>query len=303
MSEDKKICVGLVQMACVSDPTKNLEHAVEKITQASRDGAALICLPELFRSQYFCQKEDALFFDLAEPIPGHLTQVLGQVAKQHNVVIIVPIFERRTSGIYHNSVVVLDSDGSIAGLYRKMHIPDDPAYYEKFYFTPGDKGFQAIETSIGKVGTLICWDQWYPEAARLTALQGAEMLFYPTAIGWHPSEEAQEGQSQRAAWQTIQRSHAIANGVFVISVNRVGHEKIVEGEDGIKFWGSSFICDPLGVVLSEASIDEEEVLVSEIDLRLVEEVRQNWPFLRDRRIDAYDGLTKRFLDEGDYREF
>ncbi len=303
MSEDKKIRVGLVQMTCVSDPMKNLEHAVEKITQASRDGATLICLPELFRSQYFCQKEDALFFDLAEPIPGHLTQVLGQVAKQHNVVIIVPIFERRTSGIYHNSVVVLDSDGSIAGLYRKMHIPDDPAYYEKFYFTPGDKGFQAIETSIGKVGTLICWDQWYPEAARLTALQGAEMLFYPTAIGWHPSEEAQEGQSQRAAWQTIQRSHAIANGVFVISVNRVGHEKIVEGEDGIKFWGSSFICDPLGVVLSEASIDEEEVLVSEIDLRLVEEVRQNWPFLRDRRIDAYDGLTKRFLDEGYYREF
>ena len=303
MSQDKKICIGVVQMACVSDPRKNLEHAVEKITQAIRDGATLVCLPELFQSQYFCQKEDTSFFDLAEPIPGHLTKVLGQVAKQHNVVIIVPIFERRTSGIYHNSIVVLDSDGSIAGLYRKMHIPDDPAYYEKFYFTPGDKGFQAIETSIGKVGTLICWDQWYPEAARLTALQGAEMLFYPTAIGWHPSEEAQEGQSQRAAWQTIQRSHAIANGVFVISVNRVGHEKIVEGEDGIKFWGSSFICDPLGVVLSEASIDEEEVLVSEIDLRLVEEVRQNWPFLRDRRIDAYDGLTKRFLDEGDYREF
>ena len=303
MSQDKIIRVGLVQMNCISSPRSNLEHAVEKITRAARDGAALVCLPELFRSQYFCQKEDTSFFDLAEPIPGHLTQVLGQVAKQHSVVIIVPIFERRTSGIYHNSIVVLDSDGSIAGLYRKMHIPDDPAYYEKFYFTPGDKGFQAIETSIGKVGTLICWDQWYPEAARLTALQGAEMLFYPTAIGWHPSEEAQEGQSQRAAWQTIQRSHAIANGVFVISVNRVGHEKIVEGEDGIKFWGSSFICDPLGVVLSEASIDEEEVLVSEIDLRLVEEVRQNWPFLRDRRIDAYDGLTKRFLDEGDYREF
>ena len=299
MSQDKIIRVGLVQMNCISSPRSNLDHAVEKITQAARDGVALVCLPELFRSQYFCQKEDTSFFDLAEPIPGHLTQVLGQVAKQHSVVIIVPIFERRTAGIYHNSIVVLDCDGSIAGLYRKMHIPDDPAYYEKFYFTPGDKGFQAIETSIGKVGTLICWDQWYPEAARLTTLQGAKMLFYPTAIGWHSSEGTKELQSQRDAWQTIQRSHAIANGVFVMCANRVGHEKTVEGDDGIKFWGSSFICDPLGVVLSEGSIDKEEVLVAEINLRQVEEVRRNWPFLRDRRIDAYGGLVKRFIDEDD----
>jgi N-carbamoylputrescine amidase len=299
MSQDKKICVSLIQMACTSDPRENFENAVGKLTQAAQDGAALVCLPELFCSQYFCQKEDAAFFNLAEPIPGPMTEALGKVAKQNKVVIIVPMFERRTAGIYHNSTVVLDSDGSIAGLYRKMHIPDDPAYYEKFYFTPGDKGFQVVRTSIGKVGTLICWDQWYPEAARLTSLQGAEMLFYPTAIGWHPSEKAQERESQHNAWQTIQRSHAIANGVFVMSVNRVGHEKVVEGEDGIKFWGSSFICDPFGVVLLEASIDKEEVLVAEIDLCRVEEVRRNWPFFRDRRVDAYRGLTKRFLDDDD----
>jgi len=302
MSQDKTILVGLVQMTCIANARNNLECAVDKITQAVREGAALVCLPELFRSQYFCQKEDASFFDLAEPIPGRLTKALGQVAKQHSVVLIVPIFERRTAGIYHNSIVVLDNDGSIAGLYRKMHIPDDPAYYEKFYFTPGDKGFQAIQTSVGKVGTLICWDQWYPEAARLTTLQGADMLFYPTAIGYNSSEKVEEWQSHRNAWQTIQRSHAIANGVFVISANRVGHERTAEGEDGINFWGSSFICDPLGVVLSEASVDKEEVLVAEINLCLVEEVRRNWPFLRDRRIDAYGGLLKRFLDEDDDNE-
>ncbi len=299
MDTTKKICVGGIQIRCFPDSKDNLNRAVLKIEAAIRDGARLVCLPELFVSQYFCQKEDAALFDLAEPVPGPSTMALSKVAKEHKVVIIVPIFERRTAGMYHNSAVVLDRDGSIAGLYRKMHIPDDPAYYEKFYFTPGDKGFQAISTSVGKVGTLICWDQWYPEAARLTTLQGAEMLFYPTAIGWHPSEKTQEGHSQRDAWQTIQRSHAIANGVFVVSVNRVGHEKPAEGGDGIEFWGSSFICDPFGAILAEASIDKEETLIAEIDLNRVEEVRRHWPFLRDRRVDAYDGITKRFLDEDD----
>lgn len=302
MNQHKKLCLGLIQLACSPHSQENLDQAVMKAQEAIRCGANVICLPELFGSQYFCQKEDAVLFDLAEPVPGPSTEVLSQVAKQHNVVIIVPIFERRTAGIYHNSIVVLDSDGSIAGLYRKMHIPDDPAFYEKFYFTPGDKGFQAVQTSVGKIGTLICWDQWYPEAARLTTLQGAEMLFYPTAIGWHPSEKTQEGPAQREAWQTIQRSHAIANGVFVMSVNRVGHEKPADGGDGIEFWGSSFICDPFGVVLAEASIDKEETLIAEIDLGRVEEVRRNWPFLRDRRIDAYGGITKRFLDEDDNGE-
>lgn len=299
MNVPKNICVALIQLSCTPVPQDNLDRAVPKIEAAARDGATLVCLPELFTSQYFCQKEDAALFDLAESVPGPSTEALSKIAKQHKVVIIVPLFERRTAGIYHNSIAVLDSDGSMAGLYRKMHIPDDPAYYEKFYFTPGDKGFQAIQTSAGKVGTLICWDQWYPEAARLTTLQGAEMLFYPTAIGWHPSEKSQEGQSQRDAWQTIQRSHAIANGVFVCSVNRVGHEKPAEGGDGIEFWGSSFICDPFGVVLAEASTDKEETLIAEIDLTRVEEVRRHWPFLRDRRVDAYDGITKRFLDEDD----
>ena len=302
MFETKKICVGLIQLGCSPDPKGNLDRAVSKIETAAQDGAMLVCLPELFTSQYFCQKEDAALFDLAEPVPGPSTEVLRKISKQLKVVIIAPIFERRTAGIYHNSIVVLESDGSMAGLYRKMHIPDDPAYYEKFYFAPGDKGFQAIHTSLGKVGTLICWDQWYPEAARLTTLQGAEMLFYPTAIGWHPSEKSQEGKSQREGWQTIQRSHAIANGVFVISVNRVGHEKPAEGGDGIEFWGSSFICDPFGVVLAEASIDKEETLIVEIDLSRVEEVRRHWPFLRDRRVDAYGGITKRFLDEDDNGE-
>ncbi len=302
MNVPKKICVGLLQLSCSSDPRENLDRAVSKIETAVQDGATVVCLPELFTSQYFCQTEDPALFDLAEPVPGPSTVALRMVAKQHRVVIIVPLFERRTAGIYHNSIVVLDSDGSIAGLYRKMHIPDDPAYYEKFYFTPGDKGFQAIQTSVGKVGTLICWDQWYPEAARLTTLQGAEMLFYPTAIGWHPLEKSQEGQSQREAWQTIQRSHAIANGVFVMSVNRVGHEKPAEGGDGIEFWGSSFICDPFGVVIAEASIDNEETVIADIDLARVEEVRRHWPFLRDRRVDAYGGITKRFLDEDDSGE-
>ena len=299
MNTENNLTIALVQMSCGAVPQENLGSALAKVEEAARRGAGVVCLPELFRSQYFCQREDPALFDLAESIPGPSTEALGEVAGRHNVVIIVPVFERRTAGLYHNSVVVVDSDGSIAGLYRKMHVPDDPAYYEKFYFTPGDRGFQAIQTSAGKIGTLICWDQWYPEAARLTTLQGAEMLFYPTAIGWHPSEKVREGESQRSAWQTIQRSHAIANGVFVATVNRVGHEKSdVEG-DGIEFWGSSFVCDPFGTVLAEASIDKEEILLAEVNVGRVEEVRRNWPFLRDRRVDAYGGITKRFFDQGD----
>ena len=299
MNPGNNLTIALVQMSCGAVPLDNLGSALAKVEEASRRGAKVICLPELFRSQYFCQKEDPALFDLAESVPGPSTEALGEVAGRHKVVIIVPVFERRTAGIYHNSLVVIDSDGSIAGLYRKMHIPDDPAYYEKFYFTPGDRGFQAIQTSAGKIGTLICWDQWYPEAARLATLQGAEMLFYPTAIGWHPSEKAQEGESQRSAWQTIQRSHAIANGVFVAAVNRVGHEKPDAGGDGIEFWGSSFVCDPFGTVLTEASMDKEEIVFVEVNLSRVEEVRRNWPFLRDRRVDAYGGLTKRFFDQSD----
>ena len=299
MNPGNNLTIALVQMSCGSVPHENLASAVAKVEEASRQGARIVCLPELFRSQYFCQKEDPALFDLAELVPGPSTEALSKIASKHNVVIIAPIFERRTAGIYHNSIAVIESDGSIAGLYRKMHIPDDPAYYEKFYFTPGDRGFQAIQTSVGKIGTLICWDQWYPEAARLTTLQGAEMLFYPTAIGWHPSEKAQEGELQRGAWQTIQRSHAIANGVFVASVNRVGHEKPDAGGEGIEFWGSSFICDPFGIVLTEASVDKEEIVLAEINMSRVEEVRRNWPFLRDRRVDAYGGLTKRFFDQSD----
>ena len=299
MNLGNNLTIALVQMSCGAMPHENLGSAIANVEEAARRGARVVCLPELFRSQYFCQKEDPALFDLAEPVPGPSTEALGKLAGKHKVVIIVPVFERRTAGIYHNSVVVVDSDGSIAGLYRKMHVPDDPAYYEKFYFTPGDRGFQAIQTSAGKIGTLICWDQWYPEAARLATLQGAEMLFYPTAIGWHPSEKAQEGESQRSAWQTIQRSHAIANGVFVAAVNRVGHEKPDTGGDGIEFWGSSFMCDPFGTVLAEASMDKEEIVLAEVNVSRVEEVRRNWPFLRDRRVDAYGGLTKRFFDQGD----
>ncbi len=283
-------------MACSVDSEENLERSVAKVEEAAHSGAQIICLPELFRSQYFCQQEDAALFDMAESVPGPSTEVLSKVAKARGISLLVSVFERRTAGVYHNSLVVLDERGEIAGFYRKMHIPDDPAYYEKFYFTPGDKGFQAIKTTHATVGPLICWDQWYPEAARMTALLGAEILFYPTAIGWHPQEKAEEGQAQRDAWITIQRSHAIANGVFVAAVNRVGHESPAGG-DGLEFWGSSFVCDPFGVVLAQASVDKEETLVVDIDLTRIEEVRRNWPFLRDRRIDAYDGITKRFLDE------
>jgi N-carbamoylputrescine amidase len=289
--------IGVIQKACSANPVENLERAVEKVKEAATNGAQIICLPELFRSQYFCQQEDAALFDLAESVPGSSTEALSQVAKSHGVTILVSVFERRTAGVYHNSVVVIDAVGEIAGLYRKMHIPDDPAYYEKFYFAPGDRGFQAIKTNHAIVGPLICWDQWYPEAARMTALQGAEILFYPTAIGWHPKEKSEEGQVQREAWMTIQRSHAIANGVFVVAVNRVGHEAPAGG-DGLEFWGSSFVCDPFGAILAQATVDQEETLVVDIDLKRIEEVRRNWPFLRDRRIDAYEGISQRFLDDG-----
>jgi N-carbamoylputrescine amidase len=288
--------VGLVQMSMSSDPAANLRKAVERVKEAARKGAQVVCLPELFRSAYFCQKEEHANFELAEAVPGPSTEALGQVARDSQVAVVAPIFERRAPGLYHNSAAVLDADGSLLGLYRKMHIPDDPAFYEKFYFTPGDLGFRAFDTRHGRVGTLICWDQWYPEAARLTALQGAAVLFYPTAIGWHPAEKEQYGAAQRSAWQTMQRAHAIANGVYVAVVNRVGHEKPGAAEPGLEFWGTSFLCDPFGVVVAEASIGEEEILVGEVDLAHQEGVRQHWPFLRDRRIDAYAGMDRRFID-------
>lgn len=292
-----KFKVGLVQMLQTGDADDNLTRAVDFVEQASELGAEVICLPELFRSQYFCQREDPAFFDLAESIPGRSTEALGRVAREKKVTVIAPVFERRAAGLYHNSAAIIDTEGRVDGLYRKMHIPDDPAYYEKFYFTPGDLGFRAFDTPVGSIGTLICWDQWYPEGARLTALRGANVLFYPTAIGWHPHEKEAYGADQRSAWQTIQRAHAIANGVYVASVNRVGHEKPADGGAGIEFWGSSFICDPFGVVITEGSSDREELLIGEVDLDRIEEVRRNWPFLRDRRIDAYEGIEERFLDD------
>ncbi len=296
MAAAHKFKVGLIQMAVDSDPSANLRRAVRLITCAADGGAHIVCLPELFLSRYFCQTENPSFFDLAEPIPGPTTNTLGKLARRLKAVLVVPIFERRTAGIYHNSAAVIDANGQIAGLYRKMHIPDDPAYYEKFYFTPGDLGFQVFDTRAGRIGALICWDQWYPEGARLTALQGASILFYPTAIGWHPGEKKQHGKAQRDAWQTVQRGHAIANGIYVAAVNRVGLEKPDRKSAGIEFWGSSFIADPQGVVLAEGSADREEILFGEIDLKHLEEIRRNWPFLRDRRIDAYDGIDRRFAD-------
>jgi N-carbamoylputrescine amidase len=297
MAMRNKFTVALIQMACAPDPRENLERAVARVEEAGRSGAGLVCLPELFRSQYFCQREDAAFFDLAEPVPGPTTEVMAKIAKERNLVIIAPVFERRAAGLYHNSAPVIDSTGELVGLYRKMHIPDDPAYYEKFYFTPGDLGFRSFDTRLGRIATLICWDQWYPEAARLAALQGACILFYPTAIGWHPAEKQEFGAAQRDAWRTIQRAHAIANGLYVAAVNRVGHEKpAVPGAAGIEFWGSSFVCDPFGVVVEEASPDREQTILAEIELARVEDIRRNWPFLRDRRIDAYAGITNRFLD-------
>jgi N-carbamoylputrescine amidase len=289
--------IGLVQMAMSADPDRNLSHAVAKVAEAARAGAGLVCLPELFRTRYVAQREDAALFDLAEPIPGPSTEALGQAAKQAGVVVIAPVFERRAPGLYHNSAAVIDADGRVVGLYRKMHIPDDPAYYEKFYFTPGDLGFRVFDTRVGRIGTLVCWDQWYPEAARLTALQGAHILLYPTAIGWHPKEKATHGAGQLDAWRTIQRSHAIANGLYVAAANRVGHEPADGAGDGIDFWGNSFLADPFGAVVAQAPADREAVLIAEVNLARIEEVRRGWPFLRDRRIDAYAGLGSRFLDE------
>jgi N-carbamoylputrescine amidase len=284
-------------MSVGAHPDDNLRHAVDLVRDAAARGARVICLPELFRSRYFCQREDIAQFDLAEPVPGPTTNALADVALKERVVIIAPVFERRASGVYHNSAATIDADGSIAGLYRKMHIPDDPAYYEKFYFSPGDLGFSAVATAAGTIGTLICWDQWYPEGARLTALQGADILFYPTAIGWHPHEKEAHGPAQRDAWQTVQRGHAIANGVYVAAVNRVGHEIPPEGGPGIEFWGSSFIADPQGVIIASASADREEILLGDISGARIEDVRRNWPFLRDRRIDAYTGITRRFMND------
>jgi N-carbamoylputrescine amidase len=297
----EKYRVGLVQMSATSDPEYNLEHAMAEVRKAAQQGAQIICLPELFQTQYFCQREDTALFDLAEPIPGPTTAKLSDLAKQTGVVLIASLFEKRARGVYHNTAVMFDKDGSLLGLYRKMHIPDDPLYYEKFYFTPGDLGFRAFDTGVGRVGTLVCWDQWYPEGARLTALQGANLLFYPTAIGWHPAEKAEFGAAQHDAWQTIQRAHAIANGVYVAVANRVGVENgDIRGNRapgaGLEFWGASFLCDPFGRIIAEASHDREEILIGEIDLKALEDIRRNWPFLRDRRIDSYGPITQRLID-------
>ncbi|WP_158788483.1 carbon-nitrogen hydrolase [Granulicella sp. L46] len=306
--------VALIQMSCEASTDANLAKAVARVQEAAQGGAKVVCLPELFRAQYFCQREDHALFSTAEPIPGPSTAALSKVVREYDLVLIASLFERRAPGLYHNTAAILDhastAPDNIASIYRKMHIPDDPLYYEKFYFTPGDLGFLAQHTSAGPIGTLVCWDQWYPEGARVTALKGAETLFFPTAIGWHPSEKVEFGERQYDAWQTIQRSHAIANGVFVCAVNRVGHEhgdvehngKMMRGPgdhtaaDGIEFWGGSFIADPFGRVLAKASHDQEEILYADLDANEVEVTRQHWPFLRDRRIDAYSGITSRFLD-------
>jgi N-carbamoylputrescine amidase len=288
--EQTSIVLGLIQMSCVADKRVNLEKALKRIGEAAAAGARVVCLQELFAGLYFCQSEDHRNFELAEPIPGPTSEALAAAAKRHGVVIVSSLFERRAPGLYHNTAVLFDADGSIAGVYRKMHIPDDPSYYEKFYFTPGDLGFKAIDTTAGKLGACVCWDQWYPEAARLTALAGAQIVFYPTAIGWLLDEKEEYGESQHSAWETMMRSHAIANGVFVAAVNRVG----LEG--GIEFWGASFVADPNGNVLARASHNKEETLIIECDVSRIDVVRTHWPFLRDRRIDAYGDLTKRFLD-------
>jgi N-carbamoylputrescine amidase len=293
--KNNKFKIGLIQIALSEDPDKNLKKAIQWISKAAKKGAKVICLPELFRSRYFCQSEDIEYFELAETIPGPSTEAVAFAAKQNKVVVVVPVFEKRAPGVYHNSLAVVDTKGKISGIYRKMHIPDDPSYYEKFYFTPGDLGYKSFNTEFGNIGTLICWDQWYPEGARLTALQGAAVLFYPTAIGWHPHEKEEHGKFQFESWQTIQRSHAIANGVYVAAVNRIGLEKQKPGSAGIEFWGSSFIADPQGIIITQASVDKEEIITAEVDLDRIEYIRRNWPFLRDRRIDSYEPITKRFL--------
>ncbi|MFP5277937.1 MAG: carbon-nitrogen hydrolase [Acidobacteriota bacterium] len=307
MTSARTYTVALVQMRMGPDPEANFTAALDRIREAARGGAQIVCLPELFRTQYFCQREELALFDLAEPIPGPSTERLSALARELRVSIVASLFERRAPGLYHNTAVTLDAQGKLASVYRKMHIPDDPLYYEKYYFTPGDMGFRAVDLEVGRVGTLVCWDQWYPEGARLTALQGAEVLFYPTAIGWHPAEKEEFGTAQYEAWQTIQRSHAIANGVYVVAANRVGmeHGDILGNRaagPGLEFWGGSFIADPFGRLIAKASHDKEEILVATVDLHLIEETRRNWPFLRDRRIDAYAPITRRFLDPAQDRE-
>ena len=296
-----KYTVGLVQMAMGAHASDNVAKAAGFVREAARKGADVVCLPEMFASQYFCQREDTSFFDLAEPLPGPSVEAMQTLAAELHVSIVVPIFERRGPGVYHNSLAMVNEAGGIAGVYRKMHIPDDPSYYEKYYFAPGDLGFKAFAVEAGTIGTLICWDQWYPEGARLTALQGASILCYPTAIGWHPAEKARYGAAQQDSWRTIQRGHAIANGIYVAAVNRVGHEVITPGTAGIEFWGTSFLCDPQGVIIAEASADREEVLIGEVNLAHMENIRRNWPFLRDRRIDAYGDITRRFLGPEEWR--
>ncbi len=308
MTTARKFTIALVQMRMGADPEANFDSALGHIREAARRGAQIVCLPELFRTQYFCQREDLRLFELAEPIPGPSTAKLAEAARETGVAIVASLFERRAPGLYHNTAVTLNADGQIAGIYRKMHIPDDPLYYEKYYFAPGDLGFQAVDTAFARVGTLVCWDQWYPEGARLTALQGAEVLFYPTAIGWHPAEKEEFGAAQFDAWRTIQRAHAIANGVYVAAVNRVGHEhgdvKFANGDTlanraagpGLEFWGGSFLADPFGRIVAKADHEAEEIVLGEIDRYLIEETRRNWPFLRDRRVDAYAPITQRFLD-------
>ncbi len=290
-TSERVVTLGLVQMSCGEKPKENLDKAIERVRAAARDGAQVVCLQELFRSRYFCQREDVALFRLAETIPGPTTQALAKIARDERIVIVASLFEKRAAGVYHNTAVLLDADGKIAGKYRKMHVPDDPLYHEKFYFTPGDLGFRSHATRHAKIGALVCWDQWFPEAARLTALAGAEILVYPTAIGWLDGEKAEVNESQRDAWETMQRAHAIANGVFVAAVNRVGRE------GNLNFWGNSFVADPFGRVLGRAATDREQTLIVPCDLGRIDEVRTNWPFLRDRRIDAYALITRRLLDE------
>jgi N-carbamoylputrescine amidase len=297
MQQKGAYTIGLIQIALSADTGDNLKKTLSWVEKTAKQGAKVICLPELYRSHYFCQSEDSSLFDLAETVPGPSTDAFQRAARDFDVSIIVPLFEMRAPGLYHNSAVVIDAGGEILGTYRKMHIPDDPAFYEKYYFTPGDLGFKSFATKFGRIGALICWDQWYPEGARLTALKGAEVLFYPTAIGWHPAEKERYGAAQKDSWMTVQRAHAIANGVYVASVNRTGWEKPLPDTDGIQFWGSSFICDPQGVLIAQASEEREEILLAAVDTRHLETIRRNWPFLRDRRIDAYGEITKRFLDE------
>ncbi len=293
---NEKFTLALIQVNLNNTPENNLEKCLQWVKKAASEGAQVICLPELYSSFYFCQKENTRYFEFAESLHDKSFKAFSVLAKELHIVIIVPFFEKRAAGLYHNSAYIIDSDGSEAGLYRKMHIPDDPSYFEKFYFTPGDLGFKAVTTTFGKIGTLICWDQWYPEAARITSLHGAEVLCYPTAIGWHPREKARFGTQQHDSWMTVQRGHAIANGIYVAAVNRVGFEQPEKDQAGIEFWGSSFIAGPQGEIIAQASADKEEIIVAQINRKYMEKVRQNWPFLRDRRIDAYGDILKRIID-------